>query len=125
MARDAILAIDQGTSGTRATVMAPGEGGRVLATADAAHTQHVPRDGWVEHDAGEILACTRRVVGTVVGAVGAGRIAGVALANQGETCLVWNRATGTPLARAIVWQDARTQPWMDTLAADPRVRSLI
>ncbi len=122
--RDAILAIDQGTAGTR-VVAKTGKDGKLLAAADVAHTQHLPRDGWVEHDPREIWRALTTAVAAVLAKVPASRIAGVALANQGETCLTWNRDTGEPLGRAIVWQDARTQPWMDELARDPRVRGVI
>lgn len=88
-----------------------------MRSAYAAHTQHQPRDGWVEHDANEIWACTQRVIADVVGDA---RIDGVALANQGETCLVWDAKTGEPLHRALVWSDTRTGSMPD----DARVRAL-
>ncbi|HUG42140.1 MAG TPA: glycerol kinase GlpK [Longimicrobiales bacterium] len=113
----AILAIDQGTTGTTCLVL--GRDGRVLGRAYSEFAQHFPRPGWVEHDAGEIWAVTLRVAQEAVAASGArvGRgtagteavyISGIGITNQRETVLVWDRETGEPVHRAIVWQDRRT-----------------
>ena len=100
-----ILVIDAGTTSTRAMVFAPD--GTMLRVAQRVLTQHYPRPGWVEHDAAEIwertLACAREVVGDV-----APSIAAIGITNQRETVVAWDRATGEPLACAIVWQDRRT-----------------
>lgn len=100
-----ILVIDAGTTSTRAMVFAPD--GTLLRAAQAELTQHYPRPGWVEHDAAEIwarsLACAREAVGREAGA-----IACIGITNQRETVVAWDRASGEPLARAIVWQDRRT-----------------
>lgn len=100
-----ILVIDAGTTSTRAMVFAPD--GKVLRVAQAALTQHYPRPGWVEHDAAEIwartLACARQVV-----AEDASAIAAIGITNQRETVVAWDKGSGEPLARAIVWQDRRT-----------------
>jgi glycerol kinase len=100
-----ILVIDAGTTSTRAMVFA--RDGRMLRAAQAELTQHYPRPGWVEHDAAEIwartLACAREVVGE-----SAAGIAAIGITNQRETVVAWDRASGEPLARAIVWQDRRT-----------------
>lgn len=102
---DHILVIDAGTTSTRAMVFAPD--GKLLRVAQAELTQHYPRPGWVEHDAAEVwsktLACAREVAGE-----GAAGIACIGITNQRETVVAWDRASGEPLARAIVWQDRRT-----------------
>lgn len=102
---DHILVIDAGTTSTRAMVFAAD--GTMLRVAQAELTQHYPRPGWVEHDAAEIwtrsLACAREVVGAA-----ADSIAAIGITNQRETVVAWDKASGEPLARAIVWQDRRT-----------------
>ena len=102
-----ILVLDAGTTSTRAIVF--DRSGAVRATAQHALTQHYPQAGWVEHDAGEIwdltLAAARQVV-TEVG--GADRIAAIGITNQRETVVAWDRQSGEPLHRALVWQDRRT-----------------
>jgi glycerol kinase len=101
-----ILAIDAGTTSTRAAVF--DLGGRIVASCSEELTQHYPRPGWVEHDAGEIwartLACARAAAETA----GGEGIAAIGITNQRETIVFWDRATGEPLAPAIVWQDRRT-----------------
>ena len=100
-----ILVLDAGTTSTRAMTFAPD--GTVEAVAQKDLTQHYPKPGWVEHDAAEIwnktLACAREVVGG-----DAGRIAAIGITNQRETVVAWDRTSGEPLTRAIVWQDRRT-----------------
>ena len=100
-----ILVLDAGTTSTRAMTFAPD--GTVEAVAQKDLTQHYPKPGWVEHDAAEIwdktLACARDVVGG-----DAGRIAAIGITNQRETVVAWDRTSGEPLTRAIVWQDRRT-----------------
>lgn len=100
-----ILVIDAGTTSTRAMLF--GADGTLHRSAQAELTQHYPRPGWVEHDAGEIwdrsLACAREVAGEDADA-----IAAIGITNQRETVVAWDRGTGEPLARAIVWQDRRT-----------------
>ena len=104
-----ILVLDEGTTSTRAMLLTPA--GELRGTAQRELTQHYPRPGWVEHDAGEIwdrtLACAREMVER---AGGAERIACIGVTNQRETVVAWDRLTGEPLARAIVWQDRRTAP---------------
>jgi glycerol kinase len=79
--------------------------------------QHYPRPGWVEHDADDIWDAVSATVDDVVGRVGAARIAAIGITNQRETVVAWDRSTGRPLARAIVWQDRRTAARCDELAA--------
>jgi len=104
---DHILVLDAGTTSTRAMLF--GADGALHHVAQRALTQHYPRPGWVEHDAGEIwqrtLACAHEVVEK---AGGAGVVAAIGITNQRETVVAWDRNTGEPLARAIVWQDRRT-----------------
>ena len=114
---DRILVLDAGTTSTRAMLFAPD--GTMESVAQAEITQHYPQPGWVEHDAGEIwaktLQCAREVVGD-----DATRIAAIGITNQRETVVAWDRATGEPLARAIVWQDRRTADFCTELKADGR-----
>src|SRR5688572_12909279 len=109
-----ILVLDAGTTSTRAMLF--GATGEPRGVAQAELTQHYPRPGWVEHDAGEIwdktLACARAMVER---AGGAERIAAIGIANQRETVVAWDRAGGEPLARALVWQDRRTADFCEEL----------
>ncbi|RPF71922.1 glycerol kinase [Aurantiacibacter spongiae] len=121
---DMILVLDAGTTSTRAMLF--GLDGKVERIAQAELTQHYPRPGWVEHDAGEIwdktLACAREVAGE-----DAGRIACIGITNQRETVVAWDVHTHKPLARAIVWQDRRTADVCDRLRAageEPRVQRM-
>ena len=113
-----VVAIDQGTTSTRAMVF--DRGGRVVAVDQLEHRQIFPRAGWVEHDALEIWQNTRAVVGGALGKanLNATHIAAVGITNQRETAVVWERATGRPIHNAIVWQDTRTQSICDELAGD-------
>ncbi len=103
-----ILAIDQGTTSTRSLVL--DAGGRVRGSSQKELTQHYPQPGWVEHDAGEIwetsLATARSAL--TQASIGARDVAGIGITNQRETTVVWERASGQPIARAIVGQDRRT-----------------
>jgi glycerol kinase len=103
-----LLAIDQGTTGS--TVLLLATDGRVLGRATKEFPQHFPKPGWVEHEPGEIWAS---VLSALHGAYAAARespseCAGIGITNQRETTLVWDRATGEPVHRAVVWQDRRT-----------------
>lgn len=115
-----ILAIDQGTTSTRAVAFEPApEGGlRPIAVSQIELQQHFPQPGWVEHDAAEIWAATLQTCREVVKkAGGVGRFAAVGITNQRETSVMWDAATGEPLHRAIVWQDRRTADVTGRLAA--------
>lgn len=101
-----ILVLDAGTTSTRAMLFA--RNGRVHGTEQAELTQHYPRPGWVEHDAGEIWERTLACAQAVISKLGAGNIAAIGITNQRETVVAWDRETGEPLTRAIVWQDRRT-----------------
>ncbi len=100
-----LLAIDQGTTSSRAIVF---DGhGRPLASAQREFAQHYPRPAWVEHDPEAIWSTTVAVCREALGCVSA-PVAAIGIANQRETTLLWNRATGKPIYPAIVWQDRRT-----------------
>lgn len=104
----ALLAIDQGTTSTRAIIF--DRQGAKLGTHQVELPQSFPQNGWVEHDAGRIwadtLACVRGALASA--ALDAGEITALGITNQRETTVIWDRATGRPIAPAIVWQDRRT-----------------
>ena len=100
-----VLAIDEGTTG--ATCLMIGEDGVVAGRGYREIPQHFPRAGWVEHDAMEILDCVRAAARHAIAAVKATPVA-IGITNQRETVVIWERATGRPVHRAIVWQDRRT-----------------
>ena len=110
-----LLALDQGTSSSRSIVFAAN--GSIVAMAQREFRQIFPKPGWVEHDPREIwetqLATAREALAKA--GVAAGEIAAIGITNQRETTLLWNRATGEPLANAIVWQDRRTAPACEAL----------
>lgn len=112
-----VLAIDQGTTSTRAMIF--DHGGQVVSVGQKEHEQIFPRAGWVEHDPREIWVNTREVVGMALGRASLTheQIAAVGITNQRETAVVWDRETGEPVHHAIVWQDTRTQRICDELAA--------
>jgi glycerol kinase len=103
-----ILAIDQGTTGTTCLVF--DAEGQIAGRAYSELEQHFPRPGWVEHDAGEIWEVTRRVALEAIAAAGiqGAELDAIGIANQRETVVAWDPATGEPLHRALVWQDRRT-----------------
>jgi glycerol kinase len=111
----AILAFDQGTTSSRA--IAFGRDGEVLASAQQEFRQIFPQPGWVEHDAIEIWNTQRDVASQTLARAGlAGAdVAAIGITNQRETTLLWERATGRPVANAIVWQDRRTASRCDAL----------
>ena len=103
---DHVLAIDQGTTSTRAILF--DSSARPVAKAQRELTQHYPQPGWVEHDPEEIWQSVVSTAREVMAAVEPRRIAGIGITNQRETTVVWDRSTGEPIHRAIVWQDRRT-----------------
>ena len=111
---DFILVLDEGTTSTRAMVF--DHAGKLHHVAQRELEQHYPKPGWVEHDASEIwdktLACAREVTEQ---AGGADRIACIGITNQRETVVAWDKSTGEPLCKAIVWQDRRTEPSCEEL----------
>lgn len=103
-----ILAIDQGTTSTRAILFGPDL--RPVASAQEEFPQHYPHSGWVEHDPQDLWASTAATCRAAIEKAGLGPadIAGIGITNQRETALLWDRETGKPLHNAIVWQDRRT-----------------
>ncbi|WP_267423198.1 MULTISPECIES: glycerol kinase GlpK [unclassified Curtobacterium] len=114
---DYIVAIDQGTTSTRAIVF--DHSGSIVSSGQKEHEQIFPRAGWVEHDPSEIWDNTREVIGQALSRADITRhdVAAVGITNQRETAVVWDKTTGKPVYNAIVWQDTRTQALVDKLAA--------
>lgn len=115
---DNILAIDQGTTSSRAIVF-----GADLSVAGAGQkefTQHFPKSGWVEHDPEEIWQSVEWSIDEAIGdaGVGPGDIAAIGITNQRETVVVWDRASGKPVFNAIVWQDRRTTDMCERMKGD-------
>jgi glycerol kinase len=108
MATPAVLAIDQGTTGTTCLVVSDDH--RLLGHAYSEFTQHFPRPGWVEHDAEEIWQVTRRVAKEALAEAAGADVRGIGITNQRETVVLWDRETLEPVHNAIVWQDRRTAP---------------
>ena len=111
-------AVDQGTTGTRFMIF--DRQGQIVSSLYEEHEQIYPQPGWVEHDASEIWAKTRRVMGGTLAESGIATadVAGIGVTNQRETTLVWDPKTGEPLYNAIVWQDTRTRDVCQRLRAD-------
>lgn len=121
---EALLALDQGTSSSRALVF--DRSGRLLAVAQRELPQHFPQPGWVEHDAEEIWDHQRACAREALAKAGV-RAAAIGITNQRETVVLWDRRTGRPLHRALVWQDRRTAAFCEALkqqGLEPRVREL-
>jgi glycerol kinase len=119
---DHILAIDQGTTSTRAILF--DSDARAVRVAQRELEQHYPASGWVEHDPERICSDTLAVAREALAAVEAGRVAGIGITNQRETVVAWDRQTGEPIHSAIVWQDRRTAGECARLASDG-VESLV
>jgi glycerol kinase len=111
-----VLAIDAGTTGVR--TVAIDEHGRRRGYAYREFPQHFPRPGWVEHDADEIWAAAAATLAEVVAELDGQAVAAIGITNQRETTVVWDRSSGRPLHRAIVWQDRRTAARCDELRAE-------
>jgi len=110
-----ILALDQGTTSSRAIIF--DQEGQIVASAQKEFKQYYPQSGWVEHDAQEIWSSQLSVATEAVAKAGlkAASIAAIGITNQRETAVVWERATGRPICPAIVWQDRRTASYCDSL----------
>ena len=119
-----ILALDQGTTSSRAIVF--DRAGLAVANCQHEYPQHFPQPGWVEHDALDIwhsqLACARSALREA--GIDAAQVAAIGIANQRETTLLWDRASGEPVARAIVWQDRRTAAMCDRLREGGRAEDI-
>ncbi|MHA7219612.1 glycerol kinase GlpK [Arthrobacter sp. MDT1-48-3] len=118
MSQQYVIAIDQGTTSSRAIVF--DHKGDIVSSGQKEHEQIFPKAGWVEHDPAEIWGNTREVIGTALSRANLTRhdIAAVGITNQRETAVVWDRTTGKAVYNAIVWQDTRTQNIVDELAQD-------
>ena len=119
-AKDLILAIDQGTTSTRAMLF--DRNGRPKASAQQEFPQHFPQSGWVEHDPEDIWRDTQAVVKAALdkAAITAADVAAIGITNQRETTVIWDRQSGQPIHHAIVWQDRRTAPMCERLRDEGR-----
>lgn len=118
-----VLAIDQGTTSSRAIVF--DRKGNIIAVAQQEFTQYFPQPGWVEHDADEIWQSVQQVVRQVLREINPSDIAAIGITNQRETTVVWDKRTGKPVYRAIVWQSRQTMDICDDLKKkgfEPAVR---
>jgi len=109
-----VIAIDAGTTGVRSRAVFTD--GRPAVASYREFEQHYPRPGWVEHDASEIWTAASATLHELVERVGRDHVAAIGITNQRETVVAWNRSTGEPYGRAIVWQDRRTAARCDELA---------
>ncbi len=110
-----ILALDQGTTSSRAIIF--DREGKIISTAQKEFRQYFPKPGWVEHDAEEIWTSQYEVALEAIkkAKLRSSDIAGIGITNQRETTIVWNRKTGKAVHKAIVWQDRRTADYCDKL----------
>ena len=115
MAKKYVLALDQGTTSSRAIVF--DKAGNIIAKAQEEFEQIYPQAGWVEHDPMKILYSQLSSVTQIFssGEISAKDIAGIGITNQRETTILWDRATGKPVYNAIVWQCRRTAEYCDSL----------
>jgi len=115
--REYVLALDQGTTSSRAILF--GAGGRPMASAQKEFTQHYPQPGWVEHDPLDLWSSQVGVAAEALSRAGVSpdKVAAVGITNQRETTVIWDRKTLEPIANAIVWQDRRTAPEIERLRA--------
>jgi len=120
-----ILALDQGTTSSRAIVF--NHSGLPVATTQKEFTQIYPKPGWVEHNPEEIWSTQTGVAAEVLAKAGikSSDVAGIGITNQRETTIVWNRITGRPVHNAIVWQDRRTADFCDSLKAQGTDRTIL
>lgn len=120
-----ILALDQGTTSSRAIVF--NRNGEIVGTAQKEFKQIYPKAGWVEHDGKEIWSTQAGVAAEAVTSAGLSgdSIAAIGITNQRETTLIWDRKTGKPVYNAIVWQDRRTSDYCDELKKNPKISGMI
>ena len=124
MSKKYVLALDQGTSSSRAIVF--DHNGNICSSAQQEFTQHFPKPGWVEHDPMEIWSSEAAVIAQAISKIGINGldIAGIGITNQRETTIVWDAETGLPVYNAIVWQDRRTSEFCDSLKAQGLVEKI-
>ena len=118
MSEEYVVALDQGTTSTRCMLF--NRNGEVIGVSQREHQQFFPQPGWVEHDPFEILERSNEVIGKCLrdSGVASKQIVALGIANQRETTIVWDRHTGRPYHRAIVWQDTRTKAICDALITE-------
>ena len=121
MSKRYVIALDQGTTSSRAVLV--DARGRVVDQVRRPFPQVYPQPGWVEHRPEDILSSQLGALTELLvrGGLTPGEIDGIGITNQRETTLVWDRATGRPIANAIVWQCRRTAPIIERLCGDPAV----
>ena len=119
-----IMSLDQGTTSTRCILF--DHAGNICASVQKEFTQIFPQPGWVEHDAEEIWETTLEVSRAAMDRLGVtyADIAGIGITNQRETTVIWDKATGKPIANAIVWQCRRTSDIIDALVADGKTEMI-
>jgi len=120
-----ILALDQGTTSSRAIVF--DNSGKIVSTAQKEFTQHFPKPAWVEHDPAEIWSTQSKVAVEALKKAGidSKAIAAIGITNQRETTVVWSRKTGKPVYNAIVWQDRRTAAFCDQLKKEGKAKKIL
>ena len=125
MKKEFILALDQGTTSSRAIIF--DHNGLPVASAQKEFTQYYPKPGWVEHDPDEIWSTQAGVALEAITKAGleSSNIAAIGITNQRETTVVWNRKTGKPVHNAIVWQDRRTAGFCDQLKSEGHSRKIL
>jgi glycerol kinase len=116
MAKKYVLAIDQGTTSSRAILF--NKSGQIKYVAQKEFNQFFPKSGWVEHDANEIWSSVGSVVGEILSQVNASEIDSIGITNQRETAVVWDKITGKPVYNAIVWQSRQTAEICDQLKSE-------
>jgi glycerol kinase len=116
MAPTYVMSVDQGTTSTRCILF--DHGGRMVSVTRREHRQHYPKPGWVEHDAVEIWHDLEQVTREALARAGAtvSQVVALGIANQRETTVLWDRRTGVPIGRALVWQDTRTDALVERLS---------
>lgn len=119
------IGLDQGTTGSFAGFMR--KGGSLVSTAYLAHQQYYPQPGWVEQDPKELWQNACEILNRVITKAGISirEVAGIGLANQGESVLLWDRASGEALSPVLVWQDTRTQAYIERLALDAEIEQQV
>ena len=113
-----IGALDQGTSSTRFILF--DESGSIIGQSQKEHKQIMPKPGWVEHDALEIWENTKSVIREAISKIDINQLSTIGITNQRETTVVWDKNTGKPLHNAIVWQDTRTQTFLDSISDEDK-----
>jgi glycerol kinase len=119
-----VMAVDQGTTSTRCILF--DHSGRLVAVTQREHKQYFPKPGWVEHDPMEIWRNFERIAPEALAQAGAtpDQIAALGIANQRETTVLWDRHTGRPVGRAVVWQDTRTDALVDELSRSAEAQTV-